>query len=247
MIGIATITGQSVNAGIMPFPGNQDAKNADRCLSGTLALPPGVCYNRPAGQYIMTDNAIEHEDAGYIDRIINGDKNAFSFIIKKYKMYVLKIVNRHIPYEDAGEVAHDAFVRIYESLHQFKGPEEGFRKWMAAIATRTCYDYWRRAYRTKEVPMSSLGDEHREWLDRAASEQVSIEDIACQAEAREVLDHVLSKLSAEDRMVLELVYMEGLSVREVADLLGLSSANVKIRSFRSRRKLQKLLEAAGRR
>ena len=94
--------------------------------------------------------------------------------------------------------------------------------------------------------MSSLGDEHREWLDRVASEQVSIEDIARQAEAREVLDYALSKLSAEDRMVLELVYMEGLSVREVADLLGLSSANVKIRSFRSRRKLHKLLKDAGR-
>ena len=48
-------------------------------------------------------------------------------------MYVLKIVNRHIPYEDAEEVAHDAFIRIYESLAQFKGPE-GFRKWMAAIS-----------------------------------------------------------------------------------------------------------------
>jgi RNA polymerase sigma-70 factor (ECF subfamily) len=48
-------------------------------------------------------------------------------------------------------------------------------------------------------------------------------------------------------MVLELVYLEGLSVREVADLLGWSTANVKIRSFRSRRKLHKLLEDAGRR
>ena len=95
--------------------------------------------------------------------------------------------------------------------------------------------------------MSSLGDEHREWLERAASETASIEDIARQAEARELLEYALSRLSAEDRMVLELVYMEGLSVREVAGLLGWSTANVKIRSFRSRRKLHKLLKDAGRR
>ncbi|MBP1748125.1 MAG: rpoE [Deltaproteobacteria bacterium] len=247
MIGASgTIAGQSVNGGMVPFPGNIKARGTGQGITDTLALPFGVCYNRPVGQYSMTDNARDPEDAEYIDRIINGDKNAFSSIIKKYKMYVLKIVSRHIPYEDAEEVAHDAFIRIYGSLAQFKGPD-GFRQWMAAITTRTCYDYWRRAYRSKEVPMSSLSDEHREWLDRVASEQVSIEDIARQAEAREVLDYALSKLSAEDRMVLELVYMEGLSVREVADLLGFSSANVKIRSFRSRKKLHKLLKDAGRR
>lgn len=247
MIGTTgTTAGTSINAGAMPFPGNIKMKGIGRCFADTLALPCGVCYNRPVRQYLMTDAAADREDAGYIDRILNGDKDAFSHILKKYKMYVLKIVNRHIPYADAEEVAHDAFIRIYESLHRFKGPS-GFRQWMAAIATRTCYDYWRRAYRSKEVPMSSLGDEHLEWLDRAASEPVSIEDVAVQAEAREVLDYALSRLSAEDRMVLELVYMEGLSVREAAGLLGWSTANVKIRSFRSRRKLHKLLEDAGRR
>lgn len=247
MIGVSgTMAGQSASDGMVPFPVKFGEKYAGRHLTDTLALPPGVCYNRPVGQLIMIYDATDREDAGYIDRIINGEKDVFSHIIKKYKMYVLKIVNRHIPYEDAEEVAHDVFIRIYESLAQFRGPQ-GFRRWMAAIATRTCYDYWRRAYRSKEVPMSSLGDEHREWLDRAASESVSIEDVARQAEAREVLDYALSRLSAEDRMVLELVYMEGLSVREVADLLGWSTANVKIRSFRSRKKLRRLLKDAGRR
>jgi RNA polymerase sigma-70 factor (ECF subfamily) len=193
----------------------------------------------------MTGNTTDSEDSGYIERIINGEKDAFSHIIKKYKMYVFKIINRHVPYADAEEVAHEAFIRIYESLAQFRGPQ-GFRQWMAAIATRTCYDYWRRAYRSKEVAMGSLTDEHREWLERAASEQVSGEDIARQAEAREVLEYALSRLSAEDRMVLELIYREGLSVREAAGLLGWSMANVKIRAFRSRKKLHKLLKDTGR-
>ena len=236
MIGAAeTLSVPPVPVGAIPFPLTGVSRG------GALAVSRGVCYKRVTGQYRMTDNVQDREAAGYIDRIRNGDKDAFSFIIKGYKMYVLKIVNRHVPYEDAQEVAHDAFIRIYESLSHFKGPD-GFRHWMASIATRTCYDYWRRAYRSREVPMSSLGDEHREWLERAASDEASIEDIALEAEAREVLNHALSRLSPEDRMVLELVYMEGLSVREVADLLGWSAANVKIRSFRSRRKLHKLLK-----
>ena len=62
-----------------------------------------------------------------------------------------------------------------------------------------------------------------------------------QDEARELLDWVLGRLSAEDRMVLELVYLEGLTGKEAADLLGWSVANVKVRSFRSRKKLEKIL------
>jgi RNA polymerase sigma-70 factor (ECF subfamily) len=216
-----------------------------------LALAGQLCYNRPVWVSVVIDHIKEDEgaasDGAYITRILNGDRNAFAFLLKKYKMYVLKIVSRHVPYEDAEEVAHDAFIRVYESLAKFTGTG-GFRHWLAAIATRTCYDYWRRTYRSKEVAMSSLGDEHREWLEQVAAEPAggSLDDIGRQVEAREVLDWALARLSPEDRMVLELVYMEGLSVREVADILGWSVANVKIRSFRSRRKLHKLLKDAGR-
>jgi len=55
------------------------------------------------------------------------------------------------------------------------------------------------------------------------------------------LDWALERLPAEDRMVLELVYLEDRSVKEAARLLGWTAANVKVRSFRSRRKLHKLL------
>jgi len=69
----------------------------------------------------------------------------------------------------------------------------------------------------------------------------SFHEKSSQQEAIEILDWALGKLSAKDRMVMELVYLEGLSGKEAADLLGWSVANVKIRSLRSRRKLEKLL------
>jgi RNA polymerase sigma-70 factor (ECF subfamily) len=92
--------------------------------------------------------------------------------------------------------------------------------------------------------MSSLTEKHQRWLEEVISEESDqlLEETGSQKEARELLDWALGKLSAEDRTVLELVYLEGLSGKEAADLLGLSVANVKVRSFRSRRKLKKLLE-----
>jgi RNA polymerase sigma-70 factor (ECF subfamily) len=121
--------------------------------------------------------------------------------------------------------------------------EGSFRQWLSAIAVRTCYDFWRKRYRSRELPMSDLTDSHQAWLEKTLSNQSdkSFHEKGSEKEARELLYWALSKLSARDRMVIELVYLEGLSVKEAAGLLGWSVANVKVRSFRSRKKLETLL------
>lgn len=156
---------------------------------------------------------------------------------------VLKIVKKHVPYNDVEETTHDVFLRAYQSLPSFKG-KSGFRQWLSSIAVRTCYDFWRKTYRSREVPMSVLTEKHQKWLEEVITEQSeqAIHEKGAQDEARELLDWALERLSAKDRMVMELVYLEGLSGKEAADLLGWSVANVKVRCFRSRKKLEKILE-----
>ena len=184
-------------------------------------------------------NLSDHE---IVRRVRGGDVDAFEPLLIKYKNDVLKIVSKHVPYNDTEEVAHVVFIRAYQSLANFKSKGK-FKQWLAVIAVRTCYDYWRRKYKSREVPMSSLSDEHRDWLEKVISTESSLaaDEKALRQEAREVLDWALSKLAAADRMVLELVYLEGLSGKEVANLLGWSLANVKVRSFRSCKKFRKIL------
>ena len=81
------------------------------------------------------------------------------------------------------------------------------------------------------------------WLTSAMSDQSdsAFLELASRKEAGEILEYALGKLSAGDRMVLELVYFEGRSMKETAAILGWSIANVKVRLFRSRRKLHKVL------
>jgi len=181
-------------------------------------------------------------DVEIVQRIVDGDVNAFERLLDKYQDYVVKIVKKHVPYDQIAETAHDVFVRAYQSLTTFKNTRD-FKHWLATIAVRTCYDFWRKQYRSRELPMSSLSAKQQQWLEMTIADQASqsFSDQDVQQEARDVLDWALNKLSAEDRMVVELVYLEGLSGKEVAELLGWSVANVKIRSFRARRKLQKLL------
>jgi len=157
---------------------------------------------------------------------------------------VLRIVTKHIPYNEVEETAHNVFVRAYQALPGFK--EQGsFKQWLSSIAVRTCYDFWRKQYRSRELPMSYLSERHRDWLEKTLSNEsdLSFSEKSRAREAGELLEWALSKLSAKDRMVLELVYLEGFSVKEAADLLALSVSNVKVRSFRSRKKLEKILIA----
>ena len=196
----------------------------------------------------VEERSVYPEDREIIDQIISGNVNAFEHLLKKYQNYVVGIVKRHIPYDEVKDTTQDVFLRAFQSLRTFSG-RGGFQKWLSTIALRTCCDFWRKRYKFQPVSMSSLSEDHRAWLEEALSEQStqSYQEKGAQKEAREILDWALEKLSAEDRMVLELVYLEGHSVKETAALLGWSIANVKVRSFRSRRKLLKLFQTNNRR
>jgi len=190
----------------------------------------------------MQDEKVRSSDEEIVRQVLDGNVNAFEFVIQRYRILVMTIVKKHVPQDAVEETAQDVFVRAYRSLPTFKGTG-GFSQWLSSIAVRTCHDYWRKAYRSREIPLSALTEKHTQWLEHAISRapEVTPDATEPQKEAREVLDWALGKLSAGDRMVLELVYLEGLTVQEAAESLGWSKANVKVRSFRAKMKLEKIL------
>jgi RNA polymerase sigma-70 factor (ECF subfamily) len=194
----------------------------------------------------MHDGA-ETEARDIVKRVLEGEVNAFALLMERYQDYVLAIVKRHAPPNQVEELIQEVFIKAFQSLGGWRQTGR-FRAWLSVIAVRTCYDYWRKHYRTREVPMSALSEAHREWLDRvlADASETTWQDITRRREAREILDWALDQLSAADRMVLELVYLEGQPVKEAARLLGWTVANVKVRAFRARRKINKLLLQSGR-
>ncbi|MDM8554434.1 RNA polymerase sigma factor [Desulfococcaceae bacterium HSG7] len=181
-------------------------------------------------------------DTEIICRVIGGDVNAFELLLKKYKNHVFSIVKKHIPCQHAEETVQDVFVTVYQSLHTFKG-KSSFKRWLSAIATRTCYDFWRKTYKSHEIPMSALSEKQQDWIEEVMADD-SVRSAAAkgrQKEAQEILEWALNRMSAKDRMVLELVYLEGMSGKEAARLLGWSVVNVKVRCHRARKKIEKLL------
>jgi RNA polymerase sigma-70 factor (ECF subfamily) len=182
------------------------------------------------------------EDRDIVQRVLAGEVEAFAPLMERYQNYVLAIVNRHAPTDQVEELSQEVFIKAFQSLAGWRQAGH-FRAWLSVIAVRTCYDYWRKHYRSREVPMSALSEAHREWLDRVLTDasETSWQEMTRRREAREILDWALDQLSAADRMVLELVHLEGQSVKAAARQLGWTVANVKVRAFRARRKINKLL------
>ncbi len=177
-----------------------------------------------------------------VERVLNGNPDAFEGIIARHQAHVLRIIKKHLPPDGVEEIAQETFIRAYRSLPSFKG-KGALKGWLSSIAVRTCYDFWRKRYRSPERVMSSLSEEGRRHVETVLADRSgeAFREADRRKEAEALLDWALDRLSPADRMVLELVYLEGKPVKEAAALLGWSVANVKVRSFRARKKLHKLL------
>ena len=182
-----------------------------------------------------------HEERELVRRVREGETERFADLIDRYQNHVGRIVARRVPADRVRELVHEVFVKAYVNLAQFS-ESVPFEHWLAGIAVRTCYDFWRARSR-EEVPVSALSDEHTRWIEQTLSSRSDrqFRDQTARQEARELLGWALARLSPENRAVLTLVHLDGYSVREAADMLGWSPVNVKVRAHRARKALRKLL------
>ncbi len=175
-------------------------------------------------------------DHYYIEKIIAGDKQSYAHLVARYKDMVFTIALRMVRHrEEAEEVAQDAFVKAYRSLKNYKG-EAKFSTWLYRIAYNTCLDRIKKQKRL--IPSEKIDDINEGNL-------TGIQDALSYMEAQErkqMIQDALDKLQDEQRVIITLFYFEELSVKEIADVTGMSVDNVKVRLFRGRKKLFTILE-----
>jgi RNA polymerase sigma-70 factor (ECF subfamily) len=191
----------------------------------------------------VDDSMDRHSDEAVIRRVRGGDIDEFEVLIERHKRHVFAIVANHVPGDRVGEIAHEVFVNAFQSLDSWAA-RSPFEHWLARIAVRRCYDFWRAQGRSRETAASSLSDGQRDWIESvlAAPSLEAFEMQVVRDEARECVQWALAQLPADDRMVVTLVNLEGYAVKDAADLLGWSAAKVKVRALRARRALRGVIE-----
>lgn len=180
-------------------------------------------------------------DFTLIERATNGDDTAFNDIVRAYRRRILGTIGRLIGRpEDVEDVGQVVFLRLYESLEQLRTPEM-FEPWLYRLTVNASYDYLRRKRRRPESRMADLSEEQVILADASASMDRGTED-ARKAATRELVESLLSAVSEEDRILLTLKEVEGLSIRELEQIYHAKENAIKVRLFRARQRVLKAFE-----
>ena len=175
-------------------------------------------------------------DQVYIDKILNGDANAFAVLVDRYKDLVYTLAIRMMKHrEEAEEVAQDTFIKVFNSLSRFKGDSK-FSTWIYRVAYNACLD---RLKKNKRQQGTVAIDEYTEHQVK------TIDNALDKIEAKErqlAIQNCMEMLPSEDSFLLTLFYFEELSLDEISKVVGLKPNNVKVKLFRSRKKLATILK-----
>jgi RNA polymerase sigma-70 factor (ECF subfamily) len=164
----------------------------------------------------------------------NGTVEAFEELVRRHQQRVFAVVARILHRrEDVEEIAQQVFLKAYVSIRRFD-MRSAFSTWLYKIAVNECWDSLRKKKVRPLVYESDLSEEQVQRLDSYATVGRSPAGPDEQAQARELVELLLSSLSEEDKRILLLKEVEGLSVQEIAEIFGLNVNTVKVRMFRAR-------------
>lgn len=187
---------------------------------------------------------MERSDAELIRAVRDGDPESFQPLIERYQPRVFVTARRYARREDeVADIVQEVFIKAYQKLNSFRG-DAPFEHWLMRLAVRTCYDFLRGHQRNREHSFTELTDEESDWLDRF---NTGPDDAGEQAEAaRALIRKVLDQLPPPARLVITLLEIEEKSVKEIAALTGWSVTLVKVRAFRARAQMRKIVERMAR-
>jgi RNA polymerase sigma-70 factor (ECF subfamily) len=176
-----------------------------------------------------------------IQKAQQGDAAAFSQVVTAYRRRILGTISRLIGRpEDVEDVGQEVFLRLYFSLGQLRTPEV-FEPWLYRLTVNACYDYLRKSKRRLESRMADLSDQQVLMADAVAGFKASLDETE-RLRVRDTVNGMLSAVSEEDRILLTMKEVEGLSLKELEGVYGVNENALKVRLFRARQRVLKKLK-----
>lgn len=183
----------------------------------------------------MTEATLPWADE--VRRARRGDGSAFEALVRGLQRPVFGLCLRLLRSEaEATEVAQETFLRAYQNLERF---DEGrpFDLWVLTIARNLCLDILRRRQKVQTEDV----EPHAPTL---ASHEPTSEEKAMEKQQRQSLEEAMATLSADDREVLALYYVQKRTTKEIGVIMGVAPGTIMVRLFRAREKLRNRMTAA---
>ncbi len=183
------------------------------------------------------------DDRQLIERCRGGDREAFDELVRRYEKQAYNLAYRLSGnYDDASDVVVEAFVRVFQGLHTFRG-EANFGTWLHRVVVNTFLDIRKRSKGRQNVSLEEQIELDGDTLTRQIEDtSPGPEELVEQEEREEVLQRAISQLSPERRILIVLYHFENRSYEEIAQMLNLPVGTVKSRLNRARLALREILE-----
>lgn len=181
-------------------------------------------------------------DAQLVRRAQRGEVAAYEQLVRRHQRRVFAIVGGILrAREDMEDVAQQVFLKVYLALARFD-LRSSFTTWLYKVTVNECWDYLRKKRARRLVYEADLSDEQAEQLQGRQGVGEPAEGFAAErrAERRDLLDRLLQALPKEEQLMLFLKEVEGFSVEEIGEIVGLNVNTVKVRLFRARGRLVEL-------
>ncbi len=176
------------------------------------------------------------EEQVYINRVKGGDPTSYAFFVDKYKHMAYTIAFKISGNaEDAEDIAQESFIKAYQQIHQFKGKSK-FSTWLYTIVYRIAIS----KLKENKVETFSISDSMNENYSQEYTVP-QLEQLQLKDEQRYV-KQAIQRLPKTEALLITLFYMNENTVAEIREITGLSLANIKIKLFRARKKLERELQ-----
>jgi len=196
-----------------------------------------------AGKEVETGpRRLAADERELVGRAQRGDGEAYEALVKRHQQRVFAVVRGILRRsEEVEDVAQQVFIKAYFSLRGFD-QRAAFGTWLYKIAVNECWDFLRKKKVRPLLYDADLSEEQSRQVDGAVESASAAGgvDIAKRLELRQQVSHLLDRLDKRDRVMLLLKEVEGFSVEEIGEILGLNVNTVKVRLFRSRARLADL-------
>ncbi len=181
-------------------------------------------------------NDQQPDEEAIIRQCLDGDEDSYSVLVDRYKTMVYNVAFRMLGDGDAAkDIAQESFIAAYAGLDRFRFGSK-FSSWLYSIVLNKCRDHLRTAKDT--VSMDDLAEV-------MPDKGISPEQTTSAHQSSDVLQRALDALPAEYREVLILKHIEDLDYQEIAAITGTGIPALKVRAYRGRDMLRKILERAG--
>ena len=181
---------------------------------------------------------VEHQqDNIYISKVLEGDRNAFAYLVDKYKTMVYSLALRLVKdREEAEEISQDAFIKAYQSLASFKGKAK-FSSWLYRIVYNTAIS------KLRQQPAGRVSLDESNIADTLYIESKQNYDALSAGERKKYLEKALDSLDMDEKMLVIMYYYEERDLDEIATIAGLTKTNTKVKLYRARKKMLTVLQS----